>query len=147
MRRAMHAYTLAELVVAVAVFSVGISGLMGSLGYGFLVMQLARENQRATQIMLEKAEIIRLYSWDQINTPGFVPAAFNDVYDPKTPGSPGVTYHGTLSITDFPTSGANYAANIKQLVITLTWNTQGRVQHTRKLATLVAKDGIQNYVY
>jgi len=136
-----------EAVVAAAILTVAISGVMLSLGYGFLAMQRVRENQRATQIMLEKVEIIRLYSWDQVNTPGFVPSTFTDYYDPKSETNPGVTYHGTLAIRDAPMSGLNYVTNLREFLITLTWTTQGRVQHTRTLSTLVAKDGIQNYVY
>jgi prepilin-type N-terminal cleavage/methylation domain-containing protein len=140
-------YTLVETVVAAAILTVAVSGVMVCFGYGFLIMQHARENQRATQIMLEKVEIIRLYSWDQVNTPGFVPSTFTDVYDPKSATAPGVTYQGTLAIRDAPISGVNYATNVKEFLITLNWTTQGRVQHTRTLSTLVAKDGIQNYVY
>lgn len=134
--------------VIMSVFTIGIIGsaLMGSFAYGFQIMRLVRENQRATQILLEKVETVRLYSWDQLLTPGFVPASFTDVYDPQAPdGQHGITYNGTLSITNFP-NATSYQNDLRQLVITLDW-TSGSLPRTRKLATLVAKDGIQNYVY
>ena len=138
---------LVEVIIATAILIIMVAGLLNSFGYGFLVTQVVRENQRATQIILEKVEIIRLYNWDQVNTSGFIPATFTDVYDPQSTSSPGITYNGTLTITPYPGGGASYSANIKQLVITLQWTTANRIPHSRTLATLIAKDGIQNYVY
>ncbi|HHY84495.1 MAG TPA: hypothetical protein GYA07_03005 [Verrucomicrobia bacterium] len=141
--------TLAEVSVAIAVLAITGGALIGAFNYGFFSMQMTRENQRATQIMLEKAETIRLYRWDQVNTPGFIPATFEDVYDPQAPvGSQGVTYYGTLSITNPPFAATSYSSNLRQLTITLTWtNSSGGIVRTRSLATLIAKDGMQNYVY
>lgn len=137
---------MVEVVFSIAVIGVVAAALIGSFSYGFFVTQLVRENQRATQIILEKAETIRLYSWDQVLTPGFIPPTFSDVYDPQSTGGEGVSYHGTLTITNSP-SGANYAANLRQFTITLTWTNNMNMVRTRSLATLVAKDGVQNYVY
>ena len=41
-----------------------------AIAQGFAATQVARENLRATQILQEKMETIRLYGWDQINVPG-----------------------------------------------------------------------------
>jgi len=145
--RTLCGAALFEVIMSVFTIAIIGSALMGSFTYGFHVMRLVRENQRATQIILEKVETVRLYSWDQLLTPGFVPATFTEVYDPQAePGHQGITYNGTLSITNFP-NATSYQNDLRQLVITLNWTTTGNMQRTRKLATLVAKDGIQNYVY
>ena len=65
--------TLVEVVMAVALLGIMTSGIFGSFRYGFFTLQLVRENQRATQIILEKVETIRLYNWDQVNLNGFIP--------------------------------------------------------------------------
>jgi prepilin-type N-terminal cleavage/methylation domain-containing protein len=147
-RHAQAGGSLIEVVVAVAIIAVMAAGLIGSLAYGFLATQLARENQRATQILLEKAEVIRLYNWDQYNyTNDFVPRTFTAVYDPQAPtNSQGLTYYGTLTLTDFP-PGPSYSTNLRQITITLNWTTAGRVPHSRMLTTQIARDGLQNYVY
>ena len=139
--------TLVDLVMAVGVLGVMAGGIFGSFRYGLLTLQLVRENQRATQVILEKVETIRLYSWDQVaNSPGFIPATFTDVYDPQaTNGCQGATYHGTVTVTNCSLS-SSYAANLRQLTVTLSWTTRD-VPHTRSLTTYIAKDGIQNYVY
>jgi type II secretory pathway pseudopilin PulG len=146
-RKSKAGTTLVEVVVAAAILVVVGAGIIGSLGYGFFTTQLFRENQRATQIILEKVETLRLYSWDQINSNGFIPATFTNVYDPKAAvGQQGVTYYGTLAVSNFP-SGTSYSTNMRQLTLTLRWNTGGNTPHRRTLTTCVAKDGIQNYVY
>lgn len=139
--------SLVEVIVAVAIIAIMSGGIISSLGYGFLATQLARENQRATQILLERAEVIRLYNWDQVNdTNGFIPRTFTAVYDPQSSNAPGITYYGTLLITNFP-SGPSYATNLRQLYISLDWTSAGKAHRHRTLTTNIARDGIQNYVY
>jgi len=139
--------TLIEVIMACALLVTVGTGVLGALGYGFFAMQLARENQRATQIVLEKVETIRLYSWDQVNSNGFVPLTFTDVYDPQAAtNQQGVTYQGTVLITNFP-SGVSYSANLRQFTVSLKWTNSHSLVRSRSLTTWVAKDGLQNYVY
>lgn len=140
------ASSLAEVLCAVAILGICAAGLMGVVANGFFTIQLARENQRATQILMEQTEMIRLYNWDQVNIPGFIPTNFTVRFDPQaTNGGGGATYTGSVTITDAPFS-AGYAANIKQLTLNLSW-TAKNLPRTRSLTTLVSKDGLQNYVY
>ncbi|HMP82189.1 MAG TPA: hypothetical protein PKA41_05715 [Verrucomicrobiota bacterium] len=135
-----------ELVVCGTILAITVIGVMGAFAGGFRTINMARENQRATQVMLEKAETIRLYNWDQVNTAGFIPSTFTNVYDPQAPvGKQGCTYYGTVTVGPFP-SHTSYAPNIRLLTITLDWQTDG-VSRSRKFVTLIAKDGLQNYVY
>ena len=78
---ALAAFTLVELIVAMAVIAVVVIALYGSISSAFTSIRLARENLRATQIMVEKMEAIRLYDWDQITTPSFIPTNFLTSYD------------------------------------------------------------------
>lgn len=145
--RHAKAFTLAEVVVSMVVITISAAGLMGCFSISFFVMQMARENQRATQIMLEKAEAIRLCNWDQVNTSGFIPATFTDYYDPTaTNNSKGAVYSGTCSVSAFPDSTASYATNMRSLTITIRWNTK-LVARARTNITYIAKDGVQNYVF
>jgi type II secretory pathway pseudopilin PulG len=139
-------FTLVDVVMAIALLGVMAGGIFGSFRYGFFALQLLRENQRATQILLEKVETIRLYNWDQVTSSVFIPATFTDVYDPQGgTNSSGTTYTGTLAISPCP-NVPSYFTNMRQLTITLSWTT-GTVPHTRSLTTYIAKDGLQNYVY
>ncbi|HWX21352.1 MAG TPA: hypothetical protein VN578_15740 [Candidatus Binatia bacterium] len=149
-KRGESAGTLVEVILATCILSILSAGFMGSTNYGLFMMRLARENQRATQILLEKTEAIRLYNWDQVTNAGFIPTNFTAYYDPQTTNNPGVVYNGTMSILTpafNPGPAPSYANNMREFSITLTWTTFGRINHTRTLTTYVAKDGIQNYVY
>ena len=146
--RKAGAFTLVEVVTSIGILGIAAAGLMGCLNYAFFEMKMARENLRATQIMLERAEAIRLWRWDRmISGPDNVPPTFTENYDP-TEGSPhpGVTYTAGVSIDDFPDHSVGYWPDMKQITITLQWTT-GNVTHHRTNVTYVAKDGIQNYVY
>jgi hypothetical protein len=102
---------------------------------------------RATQIILEKLETIRLYSWTEVTNTGFVPTTFADVYDPQAPANQqGAAYSGTMTVSNVNFS-ASYSTNMRQFTVTLQWNTAGRINHTRSMSTYVAQQGLQNYVY
>jgi prepilin-type N-terminal cleavage/methylation domain-containing protein len=143
--RAAQGFTLPEVIMASTILSICAAGIMAAFASGFQIVAMTRENQRATQILIEATEIVRLYSWDQLHTPGFVPTNFTEYYNPSTQS--GVIYTGTVSIASAPTEmPASYRDNIELMTITLEWATQG-VGRQRSLTTLIAKDGVQNYVY
>jgi type II secretory pathway pseudopilin PulG len=144
--RALKAFTLAEVVVSIVIVNIAATGLMGCFKYAYFVTGLARENQRATQVMLERTEAIRLCSWDQVRSNGFIPGSFSDYFDPTAAsGSKGITYTGTVSVTSFPFN-TTYQDNMRQLTLTVSWKS-GSVNRARTNVTYIAKDGIQNYVY
>src|SRR5881296_83371 len=109
-RTTRSAFTLVEAVVAMAVCGIMIVALYSGITSGFFHIRMARENFRATQIMVEKMEVIRLLTWDQINSNGFVPATFSAPYYPDNStsatnsASGGLVYNGTITITDVPNS-------------------------------------------
>ena len=122
------------------------AALLSGFTGGFFTMQLARENQRATQIILEKTETIRLYNWDQVNTPGFIPATFTATYDPQgTNGANQIIYNGTLTIANAAIN-ASYSNDMRQVTINLAWKT-GSVDRSRSYTTFIGRNGIQDYVY
>jgi type II secretory pathway pseudopilin PulG len=144
--KSQNGMTLVDVVMSVFLLGVMASGIFGSFTYGFTAIQMVRENQRATQILLEKVETIRLYNWDQVNAAGFIPTNFSDVYDPQAAGgSQGITYNGTVSVGSVPFS-TSYSSRMRQLCVTLDWTSRG-IPRSRALTTYIAQDGLQNYVY
>jgi len=145
-RRRLAAFSLAEVSVGVAILGTVFAALLTGFANGMFTMQMARENLRATQIMLEKMETIRLYSWDQINSNGYIASTFTAKYDPQaTSDHQGVTYAGTMLITNAPLS-TSYAANMKLVVVTLNWKT-GKLNRTRQFKSYVSRYGMQDYIY
>jgi type II secretory pathway pseudopilin PulG len=145
-KKSQRGTSLVDVVVATFIVGTMAVGIIGSFTYGFYIMRMARENQRATQILLERVETVRLYSWDQVVTPGFIPTTFTEVFDPQAPsGSRGVSYQGSIAVTNVPFA-STYSDNMRQLVVSLNWTTQGQTRN-RRFSTFISKDGVQNYVY
>src|SRR5204863_9159663 len=83
-RRSLAAFSLVEATVGMAIIGTTVGALFTGFTSGFFTMQLARENLRATQIMLEKMETIRLYSWKQVTNSAYIPNTFTNFYDPQS---------------------------------------------------------------
>jgi prepilin-type N-terminal cleavage/methylation domain-containing protein len=143
-RPAHQAFTLVEVMVSVVIISIMFVSLYAGISSGFGVLNAARENLRATQLMLEKMETIRLYSWDQINTPGFMPATFTTPFYPNDTNS-SLNFYGRVVVTNAPVS-TNYAAQMRLVIFNVKW-TNGTVVREREMQTFVSQNGLQNYVY
>src|SRR5207237_602455 len=76
------AFSLVEMIVCTAIMVILFVSLYGGISSGFAVVNLARENLRANQIIVEKMETVRLYNWDQINSNGFLPPTFTAPFFP-----------------------------------------------------------------
>jgi uncharacterized protein (TIGR02598 family) len=140
------AFSLVEVVIAMAIVGVSSFALLSGISSGMLTMQMARENVRATQIMVERTETLRLYSWDQLNTTNFIQTSFTESYDPvSTNGGAGLTYTGTVTIASVPMATA-YSDEMKQVTVSLNWTTSG-INRSRSFTTFVARNGLQNYIY
>jgi prepilin-type N-terminal cleavage/methylation domain-containing protein len=137
-------FTLPETCVAVAILGVCFASIFTAITLGSMLMRTAREGQRATQLEVEKFEEIRLYSWDQINSNGFIPSTFSAYFDPTSTNG-GAVYNGTVAITNSGITGA-YSNDLKQVTVQLTW-TSGNTVITQSMASFVAHYGMQNYIY
>lgn len=147
MRRA--GFTLVEVMIAVGVLGVVVASLYGGFVYAFSQISLVQQNIRATQILEEKMEVVRLLNWDQlVNQPGFVPASFTAPFyasNPANPRSNAFTYTGTVLVTNAPVS-ESYASSLRMIQVGLTW-TSGSVVRQRQMTTFVSQYGMQYYVY
>jgi len=142
---ARRAFTLVEVMFGVIILSVGFASLYLGFSQGFAVIQMARENLRATQILQEKMETIRLFDWTQITTaPGTTNFTAN-FYPLATSGNQGILYTGTRIITKAPVS-ESYSNDLRLIIFQLTW-TSGNVQRQREMRTLVSQYGLHNYVF
>ena len=152
---ALHqAYTLVEVVIGVAIMGITFVSLYAGMSGGFAVTQLSRENLRATQIILERMEGIRLYNWNQLcysnaAYPGYLPTSFTNYYYPlATNGeSKGIAYVGSMLVTNAVLNPvATYGDSMRKIVVTVKWESGG-VPRSRTMTTYQARNGMQNYVY
>jgi prepilin-type N-terminal cleavage/methylation domain-containing protein len=140
-----RAFTLMEVMLAVVIVGVEFVSLYVAISQGFAVVQSARENLRATQIMQEQVEVIRVLDWDKItSTPS--PWSFNASFYPSNGINPGITYLGSIAVSDAPAPSA-YAADMRLVVVSLSWTNgaNARLMRNRELRTLVSRYGMHNY--
>src|SRR5437667_1717543 len=124
MRRKLAAFSLVEASIGMGVIGTVVAAMLSGIASGTFTMRMARENLRATQIMLEKVETIRLYSWDQVTNSAFIPATFSATYDPQGAPNVGLTYTGTMTIASAPI-GASYSGDMRMVTVHLSWQTSG----------------------
>ena len=142
-------YTTMEVVIAVFIMSIMFISLYAGITFGFGVSRTERENLRATQIILERMEGIRLFRFDQLSDTNLNPLTFSRTYYPQASGgqSQGITYNGTVTvdtnITLDPT--ASYSSDMKRVTVQLTWVSEGATR-TRSVTSYASKNGIQNYI-
>jgi hypothetical protein len=148
-------YTFTEVLVAAAILGFVGTSLYGAFSAGFCIIQSTRENLRATQILVQKTEAIRLLTWSQIcDTNNYLKSPFFEAYDPlgSTNNCGGPQYTGFVTATE-PTSSEvppSYRTNMRTITVTLYWtNYLGSkpVVHSRDLQTRVARNGMQNYIW
>src|SRR6266436_3732423 len=142
------AFTLAEAMISIMVGSVMLTALYSSFTFGFGAVKLSREDLRATQILLQRLETLRLTSFSAIQA-----GTSTDYYEPSsgTNGSRGAVY--TIAITtnaptssDMPVQPVYYMNKMRKITVTATWTNANQVR-TRSLMTYASQAGIQSYVY
>ncbi|MCU0770276.1 MAG: prepilin-type N-terminal cleavage/methylation domain-containing protein [Verrucomicrobia bacterium] len=142
-------FTLPEVVIAVGILGVSFVSLYAGMSAGFAMTQVSRENLRATQIMVEKMEGIRLFNWNQVVASNMIPTQFATRYYPNVGGAKatGIAYNGTISITNATLNPApSYASNLRFVTVGVEWQS-GDVARRRTMTTMVSRNGLQNYVY
>jgi type II secretory pathway pseudopilin PulG len=153
-RRRRGGFSLLETCVGMAVVGVTFSALYSGMTFGIGNVQRARETLRATQVMAEKLDTIRLYTYDKIATPGYVPGTFTAPFAPVVSGlsalgvtNTGFTYHGTVTIdTNLSGVSGTYKKDLLQVTVDLAWTNQG-APRAASMSTFVARNGLQTYVY
>jgi Tfp pilus assembly protein PilV len=164
-KQGAHGFTLIDALFAMVISGVMFTALYAGLAFGFKVIRFARENTRATQIMLERMETIRLYTWEQVTNYG--DTNLGNYFLPSNPipvpyyaiGTNNSLFYTTqifvepsgvvnLSADAVGTpAAASYADNMKKVTIKVDWCPMGLTNRTRSMSTYVTKNGMQTYVY
>jgi type II secretory pathway pseudopilin PulG len=151
-RAKASAYTMVEVLMGVCILGIMIVSLYSGFSSGFAVVQLSRDNLRATQILLQRVETLRLYNWNQVlDTTRYLNSTFKDRYDPISTN--GTVYAGTITTNVPNISGAAYTNNMRLVTVTLFWTNYPHkpatniIVRSRQMQTYVARYGMQNYLY
>ena len=150
-----QAYTLAEVMVSVFILAVMMISLYAGFYSGFALVKLSRENLRATQIMVQKLESARIYSWKQITNSAFLKTNFMDYYNPSgtNNNTAGAIYQGVVSVTTPTNVPAAYQNKMRAITVSLYWTNYLQNPNTnviirnRQMQTYYARYGMQDYIY
>ena len=99
------AFTIAETVVAATVLTTSSVLFYGGLSSSFSLAKASREDVRATQIMMQKLEAVRLCTWSELSN-----FSFMEPYDPLgSTNNTGLYFFGTVTkgpATSIPNSAS-----------------------------------------
>ncbi len=147
--RPKEAYTLVEVLAAILIASIAASVLFVGFDNGFAILRTTREDLRATQILMQKTEAFRLYTWSDLSK---APTTFTNNYNPGGSTNLGTLYFGKVSIgpaTNIANS-VTYKSDLQLITITVNWTNyvdKRSVGHMRQMQTLSARSGMQNYLF
>ena len=117
--------------------------LYAAFSFGFACINVAREDLRADQVLVQKLETLREYDWSSL-TNGYVLTNSTAVF--STEG--GIDYAVNMSITPAPVT-ESYSNTLRQVTASVFWSSGGGfgsgVAHQRSMTTLVSQNGLQTY--
>jgi type II secretory pathway pseudopilin PulG len=153
-RSSQSAFTFVEVMIGMAIMVVLFTSLFAGMTMGLGVTQMSRENQRATQIMADKMEGVRLYTWDQLTNGTFLKTSFTNYFyetngiETANSGGNGIVYTGSISVASAPLKdpAPSYVDSCRLVTVQVGWYS-GNVLHSRSMVTLYSQKGLQNYVY
>ena len=135
--------------MGVVILGLAIVSLFALLSGGFAMARLNRDNLRATQIMLNRVEGLRLYNWGQLTSSNMVPTTFTEYYYPSgiTNANQGTVFSGDVIITNaVQTPSSTYGPTMmRRVTVRVRWMS-GKLQHNREMTTYVSEYGLQNYL-
>ena len=141
-----------EVLCSIVIASISIAALFAAFSNGYTILRVTRDDLRATQILTQKTEAVRLLTWQELSN---CPTAFQDYFYPPgvTNGTQGTVFYVTITPFGDPTNIPNsvsYRTNIHLITINVAWTNginQKVVAHHRLTQTMLANDGMQTYIY
>src|SRR5262245_12305022 len=155
-RHGLSAFSLVETVVGMLIVGILTLSIYAALTTGFNTVRLAREDHRATQIMVQIMDQLRVVGWSQLTNGVSVPVEFVESFDPeKTVVVNGALnpqkgmrlgFYTTIDITDAP-NDTTYSTDMKQVTVNVAWKSLSGMNRSRSFTTFIARYGLQNYSY
>jgi type II secretory pathway pseudopilin PulG len=148
-RKASFGFTLVETMVATMVAAIMLSTHYLAFASGFALLTVTREDLRASQIMLQRMEAIRVSGYSQLTNSTKFPPTVTEYYSEKdkASGNGGVPY--TVSYQAAAATVNNlqlyYNTNMMEVTVGVSWKS-GTSTRSRSMKSYVARYGIQSYV-
>jgi len=136
-RESRVGFTLVEVMISMAVILTIFAGGFGALFQGNKLVEIARDETRASQVLQSEIEDLRTLDWatlTALDTDAAYAAksSFTDAYADR--------YSIERKIT-------TRSATERRVTLTVTWTDNRGTDHSREYITLIAKDGLYDYYY
>ncbi len=139
-RRRWHSragLSLIEILIAILVIGIVIGSTLVAMRSGFSMIQLARDNTMASQIMQSEMENLRLMNWTQL---GELPEEESFEVDTQLDANIAARYERTRRVTEV-------RDGMREVELVVEWDTVGGSRHTRTYRTLFSQEGLNDYYY
>lgn len=130
-------FTLIEVMVAMLVTLVIFAGGFGALSYGNKLIEAARDETRASQVLQSEIEDLRTLNWASLTA-----LSTEAIYAPKSEFTD--AYSSRYSVKR---KIAARSATEKRVTMAVSWTDNRGTSHTREYLTLIVKDGLYDYYY
>ena len=138
-------YTLIEVLFAILIASITAGVLFTAFDNGFALLRTTREDLRATEILLQRTEAVRLFTWQDLTNST---KNFTEYYNPYPSGT--FTNKGTLytiKVKPLGTPQFSYSGDLHLVTITVSWaDGKTGLSHSREMQTLSAQYGMQSFL-
>ncbi len=130
-------FTLVEVVVASLVLGLVFVSSIATLTYGYKLLENARFNTLASQVIQSEIETLRLNNWTQLSA---------------LPSSQSIAISSDMANAGFNRfSGWRVVAPVrtgtKFIVVGVQWTAISGQVHSRRYTTYMSKDGLNDYYY
>ena len=142
----VSAFTLVEVMVAAVVVALGLVGMIQAVVSGSEMLDLARKQTIATQIIHGQLDHVRLSDWTQIGALAASTTVNVDATDQSTNITAGFVFGSNL-----PTVSRNFTCtrtistvrtDLKQVTFTVSWTGNTGRTYKRQGSTYIAKNGL-----
>lgn len=141
-RQSKGGFTLLETVVGMTLMAAVFGSAYASYFLGLNIIEDAREELRATQIIQSELERLRTITWVELTALATVSS-----FEPQ--GEFVKMYSGMYAtkrkVEDVVVVGAN--AGLKQVTLYVSWTSRRGKERTQVFSTLFAENGLSDYYY
>ena len=131
-------FTLLEAMIASVILAFALASVLAVVSQGARYLTDIRRTARASQILQQEMEGIRLTNvWAGIT--GLNNTTFSDQIDTNH------LYSGSITESNYSSYGST--TTVVEVTLTLTWTNQVNVVLTNRLSALVGNGGLNKYIY
>lgn len=130
-------FTLMEVMIATFLVLIVFAGGFGALAQGNRLIEISRDETRASQVLQSEVEDLRTYNWDALIT-----LSTDETYSPQSSFTDAYATRYTVRRLI-----ATRSSTQKLVTIQVSWTDNSGANHMREYITVVSKDGLYDFYY